>query len=43
MLRLLHKALGEKIPLHEFFDLIVGTRYFACDDRSVHSFSGLED
>jgi len=27
ILRLLHKALGGKIPLHEFFDLIVGTRY----------------
>ncbi len=27
ILRLLHKALGGKIPLHEFFDLVVGTRY----------------
>jgi len=27
ILRLLHRALGGKIPLQEFFDLIVGTRY----------------
>lgn len=26
ILRLLHRALGGKIPLQDFFDLIVGTR-----------------
>ena len=26
LLRLIHVALGGKIPLHAFFDLIVGTR-----------------